>query len=39
MALFIDTETNGLPDTKGLNLKWGKYRYVKIFLKAKLFYN
>lgn len=29
MALFIDTETNGLPDTKGLNLKWGKYPYYK----------
>lgn len=29
MALFIDTETNGLPDTKGLNLKWGTYPYYK----------
>ena len=23
MALFIDTETNGLPDMKDMN--WGKY--------------
>jgi DNA polymerase-3 subunit alpha len=25
MALFIDTETIGLPVTKNLNLKWGEY--------------
>jgi len=30
MALFIDTETIGLPDTKNLNLKWGEYPYYKL---------
>ena len=27
MALFIDTETSGLPDTR--NLRWGEYPYYK----------
>ena len=30
MALFIDTETIGLPDAKNLNLKWGDYPYYKL---------
>lgn len=30
MALFIDTETNGLPDAKNLNLKWGDYPFYKL---------
>jgi DNA polymerase-3 subunit alpha len=30
MALFIDTETIGLPDAKNLNLKWGDYPYFKL---------
>ena len=28
MALFIDTETSGLPDTH--NLRWGVYPYKKL---------
>ena len=27
MALFLDTETTGLPDTH--NLRWGEYPYYK----------
>jgi DNA polymerase III epsilon subunit-like protein len=30
MALFIDTETNGLPNAKNLNLKWGDYPFYKL---------
>ena len=30
MALFIDTETTGLPVTKNLNLKWGEYPGYKL---------
>lgn len=30
MALFIDTETNGLPNVKNLNLKWGDYPFYKL---------
>ena len=30
MAMFIDTETIGLPNVKNLNLKWGEYPYYKL---------
>ena len=30
MAMFIDTETIGLPIVKNLNLKWGEYPYYKL---------
>jgi|SaaInlV_125m_DNA_1040241.scaffolds.fasta_scaffold06629_1 DNA polymerase III subunit alpha len=30
MALFIDTETNGFPNAKNLNLKWGDYPFYKL---------